>query len=111
PLAHRPLHPSPTRRSSDLPASVPALTKVSPAGARSTVSALAVPVAPSASPSAKIREQRINSSPLSVIWFLSCRCNLRRDLDHEGGVLAGPLAGVVDRAVGAGGVDGEAVDA
>src|SRR5207249_6428126 len=84
PLAHRPLHPSPTRRSSDLPASVPALTKVSPAGARSTVSALAVPVAPSASPSAKIREQRINSSPLSVIWFLSCRCNLRRDLDHEG---------------------------
>jgi len=33
----------------------------------------------------------------------------RRDLDHEGRTLPGALAGVVDRAVGAGGVDGEAV--
>src|SRR5437764_8264683 len=35
---------------------------------------------------------------------------LRRDLDHHRGPLGGAFARVVDRAVGAGGVDGEAVD-
>src|SRR2546430_17200656 len=45
---------------------------------------------------------------LMSVSLLRMRAFLRRDVDDHGGTLQAALAGVVDRAVGAGGVEGEA---